>query len=407
LPPFRDCTSRALFPLKSEICDLKLLYATSARLGGSGLDAVAAETVRVAQSAGILGRAIAFENRLRDLPAGRFQSLRWNPVRLLSGLGSDTYYAVKKHALDRAAARALGDGEFTMFHGWSGECVRTLREARRRGIPSLIEIPTWHRNKGRDKPARLTKSERERATAGGWRGFKDRLLITRQQMLEEYELADRILVLSEKAEETFLAAGVAQEKLFRHQRGVDVERFRPAEHPPEKFVAVFVGALIKRKGVHHLLEVWRQLALPNAELRLIGTIHDEIRPALEAFGGDDVVVPGFVARVEDAYREAAVHVFPSECEGSAKCTYEAAACGLPQITTREAGDVVQDGVNGLIIPPNDPAALAAALQRLHADRDRCARLGAAGRTRVVEHFTWEHFGARLREAWSVGQGPAS
>ncbi len=390
-----------LFHLKSDFCDLKLLYATSARLGGSGLDAVAAETVRAAERAGVLGRAIAFENRLPELPAEHFHTLRWNPVRLLSGLGSEHYYAVKKHTLDRAAARALGEGAFTMFHGWSGECVRTLREARRRGIPSLIEIPTWHRNKGRDKPARLTKSERERAAAGGWTGFKDRLLITRQQMLEDYELADRILVLSEKAEETFLAAGVAKAKLFRHQRGVDVERFRPAEQPPEKFVAVFVGALIPRKGVHHLLKVWRQLALKDAELRLIGTVHDEIRPALEEFGGDDVVVPGFLSRVEDAYRGAAVHVFPSECEGSAKCTYEAAACGLPQITTREAGDVVVDGVNGLIIPPNDPDALAAALRRLHADRDLCARLGAAGRARVVAHFTWEHFAARLREAWHV------
>ena len=44
-----------------------------------------------------------------------------------------------------------------------------------------------------------------------------------------------------------------------------------------------------------------------------------------------------------AYRSAAVHIFPSTCEGSAKATYEAAACGLPQITTRESGDVVQDG----------------------------------------------------------------
>ena len=407
MPTFRDFWSRSSFPLKSEICDLKLLYATSARLGGSGLDAVAAETVRAAERAGVLGRAIAFENRLAELPAGRFRSLRWNPVRLLSGFGSDYYYALKKHALDRAAARALAAGGFTMFHGWSGECVRTLRAARQLGIPSLIEIPTWHRHKGKDKPARLTQSERERAAAGGWRGFKERLLITRQQMLEEYELADRILVLSAKAEETFLAAGVPAAKLFRHQRGVDVERFQPAERAPEKFVAVFVGALIKRKGVHHLLEVWRRLALPQAELRLIGTVHDEIRPALQEFGGADVIVPGFVARVEDAYRAAAVHVFPSECEGSAKCTYEAAACGLPQITTREAGDVVQDGVNGLLIPPNEPDALAAALQRLHADRDLCARLGAAGRTRMVEHFTWEHFGARLREAWSIAGGQTS
>jgi len=95
----------------------------------------------------------------------------------------------------------------------------------------------------------------------------------------------------------------------------------------------------------------------------------------------------------------ACHVFPSTCEGSAKSTYEAAACGLPQITTRESGDVVQDGVNGIIIPSDDPDALAAAIERLHADRDLCARLGAAGRARVAENFTWDHFRRRLLEAY--------
>jgi glycosyltransferase involved in cell wall biosynthesis len=208
-------------------------------------------------------------------------------------------------------------------------------------------------------------------------------------------------VLSEKAEETFLAAGFAKEKLFRHQRGVDVERFTPAESLPEKFRAVFVGALIERKGVHHLLAAWRRLNLKDAELVLVGTVHPEMRPHLERFGGSDILLPGFVGKVEDCYRAAAVHIFPSECEGSAKCTYEAAACGLPQIATRESGDVVLDGVNGLIIPPNDPDALAAAIEKLYRDRDLGARLGAAARQRVVENFTWEHFRARLIEAYRV------
>src|SRR5205085_1120034 len=147
----------------------------------------------------------------------------------------------------------LTRGGYDLFHGWSGECVRTLRVARELGIPTLLEIPTWHRHKGKAKPTRQTQSERERSEARGWTGLKNRLLISRQQVLEEYGLADRILVLSAKAEETFLAAGIAPEKLFRHQRGVDVERFRPAAKTPEKFIALFVGALIKRKGVHHLL----------------------------------------------------------------------------------------------------------------------------------------------------------
>ena len=381
----------------------KLLYATSARLGGSGLDAVALESTRVAYRAGLLGRVLTFENRQSEIPSELIGSLRMNPVRLLSGLGSEYYYGAKKHALDRRAARELQRSDYTLFHTWSGECVESLRVARERGIPSLIEIPTWHRNKGKAKPARLTKSERERAAAKGWQGFKNRLLITRQQMLEEYDLADLILVLSQKAEETFLAAGIAPEKLFRHQRGVDVERFTPAEKPPEIFRAVFVGALIERKGVHHLLAAWRRLNLTHAELVLVGSVHDEMKPYLEKYGGPDVKLPGFVQRVEECYRSATVHVFPSECEGSAKCTYEAAACGLPQITTREAGDVVLDGVNGLIIPPNDPDAIAAAIEQLYRDRDLASRLGAGGRQRVVENFTWEHFGQRLLEAYRVAE----
>ena len=188
-----------------------LLYATSARFGGSGLDAVALESVRAAQEGGFLGRAIAFDTRQSGLPAERVRSLRWHPVRLLSWLESEYYYGAKKHAVDAVSARELerGAAAFDLFHGWSGDCVATLREARRHNIPSVFEIPTWHRHKGKDKPARLTKSERERDEARGWQRWKNGRLITRQQVLEEYALADLILVLSQKAEETFLAAGVA------------------------------------------------------------------------------------------------------------------------------------------------------------------------------------------------------
>lgn len=375
-----------------------IFYSTSARIGGSGLDAVALESLRALEAAGLDWKAMAFDNR-SELPSSRIETLRWNPVRLLSALGSEHYYGAKKHALDKRAATALEGGDWKIFHTWSGDCVRSLRMAKQKGIRSILEIPTWHRHKGKDKPDRLTKSEREAAALRGWAGWKQRLLISRQQMNEEYELADLILVLSEKAEETFLAAGIAKEKLFRHQRGVNPEVFKPAATAPDKFRAVFVGALIKRKGVHHLLEAWKKLALKDAELVLVGSVHPEIESLLREHADPSVKVKGFVKDVAAEYQAASVHVFPSECEGSAKCTYEAAACGLPQITTREAGDVVQDAVNGLIIPPNDPDAIAAALEKLHSDSSLCARLGSAGRSRILEKFTWRHFHERLLEAY--------
>ncbi len=387
---------RRLAALANDDLPQRVLYATSARLGGTGLDAVAQESVKAAGAR--LGRALAFGNRAGVAP-GKVRTLEWHPVRLLSFLDSEYYYAAKKRVADAAAARALAGGEFDFFHGWSGEAVKSLREARRRGLPSVLEIPTWHRHKGKAKPERLTKSERERAATRGWEGWKNRLLITRQEMLEEYDLATLILVLSQKAEETFLAAGVPKAKLFRHQRGVDVERFQPASEPLQLFRAVFVGALICRKGVHHLLEAWQRLALKNAELVLAGEVHPEIEPFLRQYGGGSVKLAGFVPRIEEIYRSAAVHIFPSTCEGSAKATYEAAACGLPQITTRESGDVVLDGLNGLIIPPENPEALAEAILRLYADRALAQTMGAAGRARVVEQFTWGHFRERMLEAY--------
>ncbi len=374
-----------------------MLYATSARVGGSGLDSVVAESLRGLHREGILARAIAYGNRQKAIPRGLIRSLAWHPVRLLSFLDSPHYYGAKRQYADWIAARELARGGYDFFHGWSGDCLLALREARRQRVPCVVEIPTWHRNKGKPKPW-MTAGEKRQLDAPWPERARQRLLVSRQRVLEEYELADLILVLSARAQETFLAAGIPRERLFKIARGVDVERFTPGT-PPPRFRALFVGALIERKGVAQLLEAWRRLALKDAELVLAGAVHDEIRPALEQYGGPDVRLAGFVPRPEALYREASVHILPSFCEGSAKTTYEAAACGLPQIVTRESGDVVVEGENGLLVPPGDVDALAAAIERLYHNPALCAAMGAAGRRRVVAEFTWEHFRARLLEAY--------
>ncbi len=382
-----------------------VLYSTSAKIGGSGLDVDAFEAVRGLNKAGILGLAVAYGNRQQEVPAERIQNLRSHPVRLLGpiahhGLKLDkNYYGAKKHYLDWVAAKQLRSGKFDLFHGWSGECVRTLRVAKKMGIPTVIGIPTWHRNKGKIKPL-VTKSERQSAALRFPRNVFERMLVTRQQVLEEYELADLLLVFSEKAAETFLVAGVPRSKLFYVPTGVDAERFTPGT-PPDIFRAVFVGALIKRKGVHTLLEAWHALKLENAELVLVGTAHREILPYLEKYRTDSVRLAGFSSSTADHLRNASVHIFPSKCEGCAKVTCEAAACGLPQITTRESGDVVIDGLNGLVVPPEDPQALAAAIKKLHGDPALRLRMGAAARSRCLEHFTWDRVRERTMEAYAL------
>jgi len=371
-----------------------VLYSTSARIGGVGLDAVAHETLRGIQRE--LGLAIAYGNRAPDLDATKIVSLQWHPVRLLSNLERKYYYNAKKKVVDRVAVRYLRTSTYDLFHGWAGDALHSLRTTKELGIPSLLEIPTWHKHQGRTIPPQV---EEEQAMANDPipKRWLNRLIVTRQDVLEEYELADLLLVLSQKAEETFLFAGIPKEKLFRTSRGVDIERFHPGAKP-SRFRALFVGALIQRKGLHLLLQAWKKLNLPNSELLLVGHPHPEMQPYLQALP-ESVKLLGFHKKVEELYRECSVFIFPSELEGSAKVTYEAAASGLAQITTKESGDVVVDGLNGLLIPPQDVDSLCSAILKLYHNPELVRAMGDAGRQRVVEQFTWDHFRERIRAAY--------
>ncbi len=373
-----------------------VLYATSARIGGIGLDAVALETLRGIDDR--LGLAISFGVKSAEFDRSRMKTLRFHLVRVLSNLERKYYYGAKKRAVDAVAARYLKTGRFDLFHGWSGEAFRSLLVTKALGIPSVLEVPTWHRQKGKVLPPK-TDQEIALESAPIPQRWLNRLLVSRQESLQEYENADLILVLSEKAAETFRVLGTPDHKLFRMSRGVDVERFRPGESPLV-FRALFVGALIKRKGVPLLLEAWKRLGLENAELWLAGHAHAEIKPVLENLPGN-VRLLGFVKDIAEVYRACSVHIFPSELEGSAKSTYEAAACGLAQITTHESGDVVIDGENGLIVPANNVSALCDAILKLYRNPELVRRLGANGRKRVIEAFTWEHFRRRLRDAYRI------
>src|SRR5581483_1317745 len=392
-PPLRSA------PASERTLPRHLLYSIFARIGGSGLDTDAFETLRASYRGGFLGKAIAYDNRQTEIPSALIHSLRWHPVRLISFFDRPYYYGAKKKYLDWIASRQLATGRYDLFHSWSGDCLRSLQVAKKRGIPSIVEIPTWHRDGGKNKVIRQKRDD-PAGTRRGFERWKARLLLQRKRFIQEYQLADLLLVLSERAAHTFRVRGFPEEKLFYLPRGVDVERFKPGVRP-SKFRAIFAGALIKRKGIQHVLEAWYRLNLPDAELCLVGHVHDEAKPFLRQFWRDNIRVVGFSRNPENYLSQGTVHVFPSQWEGSAKVTYEAAASALPQITTREAGDVVRHGVEGIIVKPGDVDAISAALQHLHRNPDIVERMGAAARRRVVENFTWDHFRTRLLSAYEI------
>src|ERR671912_2620331 len=85
-----------LAPPEQRALPRHLLYSIFARIGGSGLDTDAFETLRASYRGGFLGKAIAYDNRQREIPASLIHSLRWHPVRLISFLDRPYYYAAKK-----------------------------------------------------------------------------------------------------------------------------------------------------------------------------------------------------------------------------------------------------------------------------------------------------------------------
>src|SRR4051812_24230664 len=135
----------------SGVLPKSLLYSIFARIGGHGLDTDSFEALRASYRGGFLGKAIAYGNRQTEIPAKLIYSLRWHPVRLISFVGRPYYYGAKKKYLDWIASRFLDTGRFDFFHSWSGDCLRSLRVAKRKRIPSLIEIPTWHRDRATGK----------------------------------------------------------------------------------------------------------------------------------------------------------------------------------------------------------------------------------------------------------------
>lgn len=387
-----------------------LLYAINARIGGYGIDLNAHESLLLADEHGYLGRAIGYDNQQQDISPRYIMSLRWHPVRLLRSLDPAIYNDAKKKYVDWIAARQLKTRRYDLFHGWSGNSRRSLRVAKKRGIPSVLEVPLWHIEKIKTESAEkadVSPPETDSDPIG--KLVKRLCTVTREQILEEYDLANLLLVPSQCSAKSFLEAGVPEEKLFLLGAGVDTELFRsdesleiPASFSAERPMrAVFVGGLTRRKGIHVLLEAWHKLSLPHAQLTLVGRIHEDIRPVLEQFAAPSVNAVGFTSCVDEVFRQSDVHIFPSECEGSPKSVYEACAAGLAQITTFESGDVVLNDVNGLIVPPNDVAALVNAIRRLYKSPRRILHFGRAARERAEAEFTWDHFRERLARAYDL------
>lgn len=181
--------------------------------------------------------------------------------------------------------------------------------------------------------------------------------------------------------------------------GVDLDAFRPAGAPPaEPFNFLFVGRFNEQKNVQSLLDAAALLRDDGRAFRLSivgdGPLRDELVHRADTLQlGDQLQWRQWLAREEmpTLYQSAHCLVNPSHYEGMPNVVLEAMACGIPAVVSDVAGnrDVVAHERSGLVVPPNDPRALAHAMARLMADRTLAMTLGAAARAHVEARYSWE------------------
>jgi phosphatidylinositol alpha-mannosyltransferase len=186
--------------------------------------------------------------------------------------------------------------------------------------------------------------------------------------------------------------------------GVDLDRFSPDVAPIEEFCddklnILFVGRLEKRKGLQYLLQAFVQVKreIPNCRLIVVGPgtrLRRKYDKLVAKRGLKDVVFTGFVAYDElpRYYKTADVFCAPATGrESFGIILLEAMAVAKPIVASNIEGyaSVIDNGVDGLLVPPRDIGTLAQTLISLLKDGSLCQEMGARGRAKALEH-SWEH-----------------
>jgi glycosyltransferase involved in cell wall biosynthesis len=276
---------------------------------------------------------------------------------------------------------------FSMF----GEFPTLVTEAKARGLRVVSEIYTLF--------ALEDIVSRERRNFPGWEPDDQGYLNSvRRELLSDdvvMSKSDFFICPSQAVlEDLVLKRGVSPCRVAVVPYGVHSRWFN-LEPRPRSGRVLFAGKAGLGKGIHYLAIAAEKLVsrCGSLEFRVAGNVSSAVASQpicrhLNFLGR----VPR--DRIHEEFQTADVFVLPSLAEGSAEVTYEALAAGVPVITTKSAGSVVRDGIEGKIVPERDPDALACAIQELVEDRTLRDRMATAARERAQD-FTWQRYGERL------------
>lgn len=285
--------------------------------------------------------------------------------------------------------RAIADTKPTVLHAHFGSsALPASRIAKALRIPLVV---TYH---GMDITVRAkTEAEAERRRRA-------------------FAVADRVIAVSQFIADALIAAGCPESKITLHYIGVDTTRFTPATEPRSATEVLFVGRLVEKKGVIHLVRAMAEVrrTVPAAELVIAGD--GPLREPLAREAAQLGVPMKFLGvqtpeQVQQLMRRAAVLAGPSIADGRGNAEglpitfLEAQSSGLPLVvsTSGGTGEGVVHGETGFLFAPGDEAALAEHLRALLGDAALRERMSRAARAHMEAHFDLAAQTAKLERVY--------
>jgi glycosyltransferase involved in cell wall biosynthesis len=379
---------------------IRVLYSFPHKIGAARICYTAWEQVRgiagagaeVIVAPGVLHREIP--GKLKVVPTlarGRFRI----PYKLVGKIRASEMH-------DTIVARRLEKlvGEIDIIHAWPVGALRTIRAAKRLGIPIVLERANAHTRFAYE----VVREECERIGVplpkGHEHEYNEEILNIEEA---EYEAADALLCPSDFVVKTFVDKGFSRRKLVRHIYGYDEKRFYPnpiKKAPTPGLTIVFVGVCAVRKGLHFALEAWlNSSASKNGTFLIAG----EFIPAYEEklrsmLSHPSIRVLGHREDIPKIMRESDVMILPSIEEGFGLVCTEAIGSGCVPLVSDACTELCVHMENALVHRAADVATLTEHINMLDQDHTLLDKL-RDGALASAPAITWDQAGFRLVEAY--------
>jgi glycosyltransferase involved in cell wall biosynthesis len=379
---------------------LRVLYSFPHKIGAGRIcttawhqvEGLSAAGVKVTLATGSICRALPAEVKITT-------TLQRGPIRIpYRILGTRRACIIHDWFVSRLLRRS--QGQFDLVHLWPLGGLRTMVEAKRQGIPALMERPNAHTRFAYEVVQKECRKLGITMPPGHEHDY-DPVLLAHEE--REYLESDFLLCPSDFVAQTFRNQSFPSDKLLRHQYGFDERIYQPPlqqRQRGEGLTMIFVGGCAPRKGLHYALDAWlKSTAHRTGTFLIAGAFIPGYAEVLsEQLSHPSVKRLGHRTDVADLMRSSDILTLPSIEEGSALVTSEARGSGCVLIVSDAAGAICRDGYDGFVHRVGDTTMMVDQLNRLDADRS-ILEIMRNRSMETVHELTWRAAGRRLEAVY--------